>query len=92
VDPHIWPLLGIVVIVGIPAAVSTLFFPSVRAAFVRRMGGQGAEDDARLVALQLQVDALQRELEVVTQALQRPGAPTSLPPLASPPPDRSLRS
>jgi len=90
VDPHIWPLLGIVIIVGIPAAVSTLFFPSIRAAFVRRLGGRAEEDDAALAALERRMDTLERQFDVLTQALRLPGAPGSFPAQGSPPPDRSL--
>ncbi len=89
-DPHIWPLLGIIVIVGIPAAVSTLFFSSIRAAFVRRLGAHAAEGEAALAALELRIDALEREFDVLTQALQHPGSPASFPAQTSPPPDRSL--
>jgi hypothetical protein len=83
-------VVALVFVVGAPLAVSTLFFSSIRSAVARRLGGRAAEDEATLVELKLRMDALERQLEVVTQVLQRPGSPASFPPQRPPPPDRSL--
>lgn len=57
-----------------------MIIPSIRSAIARRIGGHATEDEARLVALELQVAALARQVEVLTQALQRSGSPAAFPP------------
>ncbi len=67
-----------------------LLVPATRAAIARRIAGQATEDEAALVSLKLRMDALERQVEAMTQALQRIASPASFPPKSSPPPDRSL--
>ncbi len=83
-------LLGLLLVVGGPVLIVALLVPATRAAIARRIGGHAEDDEARLVALQFQVAALERQVEVLTQALQRFGAPASSPPQLPPPADRSL--
>jgi hypothetical protein len=90
-DPAIWQgLAALLVLGGVPLALGTIFIPSLRSALARRIGGRAAEDEAALIALQLHVEALQRQVDALTQALERSGSVGFLPP-APQPPDRSLR-
>jgi hypothetical protein len=63
------PILGIVFGVGGPLVLGALFFPSIRAAVARRIEGRSAHDEAALIALQLQVEALEAEVQRLTRAL-----------------------
>jgi hypothetical protein len=80
------PILGIVFGVGGPVLLGALFFPSIRAAVARRIEGRSAHDEAAVIALQLQVEALEAEVSRLTRALP------SHPAAGSPPADAAGRA
>ncbi len=77
------PIVAIVFGVGGPVLLTSLLFPSIRQAVARRIEGRSAQDEAALIALQLQVEALQTEINRLTRALP-PRAGGASPPSDSP--------